>query len=300
MKKKTLLITTAVSSIAIGIGAIYIERNSKSPQERYMETAISSERVTPSTSNENPSFNSTAKPDHSMSSETEVVVTPLPVVLNQTHTIQFEFLSYEIIEDTEMATQTKYSAENFYEGVLPDPNYLKEYTDFPAMRRDYPEFDEYLNTNGNSGMTEAEYQEFMRQHIAEYTTTRHPKTIYFFVRCRLTNINSGPEEYKFDDLRLYAMQDGAQYGVPVECGTYFDHSQHTEGEDRIHDFSNYTFENGESFESIIGFEITEDQIDFSKEIKYYIGVFPIGADVVFFNPSIDDGFIQLDALQKEK
>lgn len=298
MKKLILPIAFTISAIATIFCVAMIEKNKKTPVERYLDTSQTSEN-----SYNEPTVELIENDlPNNLNNDTDPAITN-NVILNKTHTVQYEFLSYEIINDTEIANQTKYLGEFFYDGTVPDPNFLVEYTDFQAMRKDYPEVDEYISSNGEKGMTEAEYQAFLKKHVKEYSTESHPKTEYIFLRCRITNISKDKIDEYLNDIRIVMMYDNKILGFPAEINCYFDCSSHISGDDRIHNFFLYQFEPEETIECVLGCAISEDPqrvIDFSKKYSFYIGFLPIGLENLYqLDPSKDEGFILLDSLQKE-
>lgn len=289
-----IIVAVAILAAAALVAIVILERNSKTPQERYSDSIDTTVSIGQETSDVSYNSNETSETNES---------TVIPdTVLNTTHTVEYEILSYDIIEDVNISTQTKYTGDNFYDGCLPDPNYLKEYTDYQAMRKDYPQYDEYLSSNGEKGMTSSEYQKFMKQHLKEYTTQRHPKTKYVFLHCRITNISSKPVEEYINDMRVVVMSGGKPVAVR-EINCYFDKSQNTDGDDRTHSFLIYVFKTGETIECVLGCCIEEDErtgMSFSEDNKFYAGFLPIGLDNPFqVDPVNSKGFIALDKIPKE-
>lgn len=303
MKKKVLPFVIIISAFIVIVSVMIIEKNNKTPVERYLDTSQNAENSINEPSAE--SYISITTVDSSLVSDVEDTRSEgvSGAVLNTTHTAQYEFLSYEFVEDVDIASQTKYAGEYFYDGTVPDPDYLVEYTDYLAMRKDYPEVDEYISSNYEKGMTASEYQAFLDQHLDEYTTSFHPKTKYLFLKCRISNVSNGSIIEYINDLRIIMMNEGNIIGIPTEFNCYFDHSKNTTGDERIHNYFQYRFEPGETIECVIGCSIREDpriEMDLSKEYSYYIGFLPIGLDNLNqLNPSIDEGFVLLDSLQKE-
>lgn len=277
MKKSIKAFVIILSVIAVSITITLIETNRKSPVDRFAEIARTTDNA----------YGGSAKES-------------FKTIYNKNQTVKYEFRSFELIEDSDIAKQNKYHEEYFYEGHFPDPNYKEEFVDFQSMRRDYPNVDKYLSSNGSKGMTDSEYEEFYEQHVAEYTTNRHPKTKYMFFHCRITNISDGPLEEYINSIVILAMRDGKNVGY-AEIGCYFDHPQNTKGEERIHDYCLYRFkDNGDYIECVIGCELKETYVDFSDNNDYYIGIYPIGFDSNnAFNPEIDSNFIKLSLLPRE-
>ena len=151
-------------------------------------------------------------------------------------------------------------------------------------------------------MTSSEYQEFMKKHLKEYTTQRHPKTKYVFLHCRITNISSKLVEEYINDMRVVVMSGGRPVAVR-EINCYFDKSQNTDGDDRTHSFLIYEFKTDETIECVIGCCIEEDErtgMSFSEENKFYVGFLPIGLDNPYqVDPVNSKGFIALDNIPKE-
>ena len=195
--KKASLIVMALFVVASVIGVMVIEKNRKSPQDRFLETS------------------QTVK-------QTDGYV---PVkILNNEGNLQYEFLSYEFVDDKDIEKQTKYKAEYFIEGKVPPSDYVVKWTDFDAMARDYPKFDEWRKSDCSKGMTEGEYEEFMRIHEPEYTIDKHVKTKYLFVKCRITYIGGGRKKVPMDDFNLFFMC-GNDYRGSGDIDCYFDHPQ---------------------------------------------------------------------------
>lgn len=278
MKKVNILISLTLMIVAV-ITVLYIEKNNKTPQERYAETA---------------GLNRKALSEDSLLTGEEKSTK----ILNQTNTIEYEFLSYEIVDDYDVVNIHKYNKNSFIEGDYPDLESTIEIIDYSAMRKDYPSVNEYIESNGEKGMTAAEYQEFLNQHLEEYRTSKHLNTKYVFIRCKIKNISTSRVNEIINDVRVFAMCEGKTKDIE-EINGYFDHSQHTEGEDRIHSFFHYTFEPGESIECVIACKFADNRIDFSKNISYYIGFEPIGLDDPYrFDPSLDDNFVPICTLTK--
>ena len=294
-KNSVILILLSVFCILVCCAIVQIERNSKTPHERYSAGLAYSETE----SEVNHIEVTTDSSGEVTTTESSSAITTV-TILNRTHTVQYEFLSYEIVDDSEIEDQFQYAAEYYKDSEVPSSDYQVEYVDYLSMRNDYPEVDEYISSNCERGMTAAEYQSFLNLHIAEYTTSRHPKTKYLFLRCRITNVSSQLVEERINELCVIAMRDGNFEGI-VEMNNYFDCPQNTEGTDRDHSFFLYTFQtSGESIECVIGCAMREEFVDFSGENTYYVGFVPHGVDVYnMFDPALDDGFVCISDLPQE-
>ena len=223
MKKITLIITAILLTILL-TAVIAIENKSQSPLNRYLETTRESD-----------------KSDY------------IPKeIINNLNNIRYEILSYELIDDKNIEKQTKYKAEYFIEGKVPPSDYIVKWTDFDAMARDYPKFDESRKSNGEKGMNWDEQESFIREHEAEYTKDKHLKTKYLFFRCRITYIGGERKEEWLDNISVFAMRGNSIVGEG-NFFCYFDHSQHIDGEERKNEYFVYRFDKvGDSIECILG------------------------------------------------
>ena len=269
--KKASLIVMALFVILSVIAVMLIEKNRKTPQDRFLETS------------------QTAKQADGY----------VPVkIINNEGNLQYEFLSYEFVDDKDIEKQTKYKAEYFIEGKVPPSDYVVKVVDFDAMRRDYPKYDEYVSSNCEKGMTWAEAEAFEREHEAEYTTEKHVKTKYLFVKCRITYIGGGLKKVPMDDFSLFFMRGNDYIGSgDIDC--YFDHPQPELWEaGRTWDFFWYRFDKvGDSLECVLGFRLSGDDIDLSQEYTYYVGFQPsVTHDNEQFNPAIDKKCVALNDL----
>ena len=303
MKRKIVPITVTVLLIALIVSVIVIEKNNMAPTERFEESSQSTDN------NEQDSSNMSENSD--VSDISEATDTQTKAIINNTHTAQYEFLSYDIVEDTDIADQTKYKGEYFddspaynaglvvdyyLDGHIPNPNYLKKYIDFEAMERDIPELYEYHSSNGTKGMTDSEYQKLMDNPPEKYITFRHPKTKYLFLHCRVTNV-SDDELYEPIHELIVIGRRGDDYVGGSSWLNYYDYPRY-EGKGLAQQW--YHFEKaGDVLECVIGWEITEDEIDFSEDTKYYVGFLPVGSDSDEINPAMVPSFVEVNSLPRE-
>ena len=278
MKIKAIIIAIAMLFAALIIAVIKTEKSRKTPMDRFLETSQTK-----------------------IKSENYV---PIKILMDNKN-IQYEFLSYDLIDDKDIEKQTKYKAEYFIEGKVPSSNYVVKWTDFDAMARDYPKYDEYRKSNGEKGMTDAEYDDFMRIHEPEYTIDKHIKTKYLFIRCRITYIGADGRNIWLGQPHVFAMREKTKV-ITVSGGSsycYFDHPQPVLWEDgNREDFFWYRFEKeGDSLECVLGIRLRGDRgADLSKENAYYIGFESTASysDYDQFNPAIDSRCVALDDLPK--
>lgn len=275
MKKKLPVIVVTLALVGLVAAVIAIERKSKTPIDRYMETTQTTKQT--------------------------VKYSPAKIISNDEE-LQYEFLSYDLIDDKDIETQTKYKAEFFDDGKLPPSDYVVKKVDHAAMRRDFPKYDEYVSSNCTKGMTYEEYEAFMREHEDEYSTEVHVKTKYYFIRCRITYIGGGINESNEKCVSAFdfLIMNGDKMIGASNPGCYFDHSQNTEGERKR--FNYYRFEKvGDSIECIIGGRLREDYDRFSQATGYYVGFQPgtTYSDEDQFNPAIDKRCVALKDMPKE-
>lgn len=274
MKKKLSVIVAALALVGLIAAVIAIERKSKTPMDRYLETTQTTKQ--------------------------QVKYTPAKIIDNDGG-LQYEFLSYDLIDDKDIETQTKYKAEYFDDGKLPPSDYVVKKVDHAAMRRDFPKYDEYVSSNCTKGMTYEEAEAFKREHEDEYSSEVHVKTKYFFIRCRITYIGGGIIEGNEKCIGAFdfLIMNGNKMISASNPGCYFDHSQNTEGERKR--FGYYRFEKvGDSIECIIGGRLRDDEDHFSEATGYYVGFRPmLASDEDQFNPAIDKRCVALKDMPKQ-
>ena len=276
MKKKAVLIFVVIFVIASVAAVIAIEKNRNTPMERFIKTVQTTKHAD----------------DY------------VPVkILNNDENVQYEFLSYDLIDDKDIEKQTKYKAEYFVDGKVPPSDYVVKKTDFDAMARDYPKYKEYRNSNGKKGMTQAEAEEFMRIHEPEYTVDKHVKSKYLFVRCRITYMGNGRKEEYLSLFDVFAMRKNEHIGPLNDEFCYFDHPQPDIWEDgRTGDFFWYRFDKvGDSLECVLGCRLRGEYFDLSEENMYYIGFQPgaVYSDLDQFNPAQDKRWVALNDMPRE-
>ena len=276
MKKKAVLIFVVIFVIASVAAAIAIEKNRNTPMERFIKTLQTTKHAD----------------DY------------VPVkILNNDKNVQYEFLSYDLIDDKDIEKQTKYKAEFFVDGKVPPSDYIVKWTDYDAMARDYPKYDEYRNSDGNKGMTKSEAEEFMRIHEPEYTIDKHIKSKYLFVRCRITYMGNGRKKEFLSLFDVFAMRGNERIGPVNDEFCYFDHPQPALWEDgRAGDFFWYRFDRvGDSLECVLGCRLRGEYFDLSEENMYYIGFQPgaVYPDLDQFNPAHDKRCVALNDMPRE-
>lgn len=272
-KKATVIVSVIVLSILL-FAVIILEKSNKTPMQRYLESS----QIAKATDNY------------------------IPVkLLNDDGNLQFEFLSYDLIDDKDIEKQTKYKAEYFIDGKVPLSDYVVRDIDYEALRRDYPKYDEFYSSNGEKGMTYEEAGELVREHGSEYMIDKHIKTKYLFVRCRITYVGNGRSEEWLNLFDIFVMRGNAIVGL-CNMNCYLDNSQHREEGVSEDDFFRYKFEKvGDSVECVMGCRIRGDFVDLSEENIYYVGFQPGTrySDYDQFNPAIDRRCVALRDIPKE-
>ncbi len=276
MKKKAVLIFVALFAIASAVGVMVIEKNRKTPMERYLETS-----------------QTTTQPEKYIPAK----------IVDYDGGLQYEFLSYDLIDDKDIETQTKYKADYFSDGKIPSSDYVVKKVDYDAMARDYPKFDEYRESNCTKGMTYEECEEFMREHEDEYSSEVHVRTKYFFIRCRITYVGGDVNDTnrKCLNFDFLIMNGDKRVGDSHNPNCYFDLSQNTEGKEQKTDSVYYTFGKlGDSIECVLGGRLIDENDQFSDATAYYVGFLPWSyEEAEKCNPAIDSKFVALKDMPKE-
>ena len=272
-RKATVLVSVIVLSILL-FAVIILEKSSKTPMQRYLETS-----------------------QPAKSSDKYIPIK----ILNDDGNLQFEFLSYELIDDKYITKQTKYKAEYFIDGKVPSSDYVVRDIDYEAIRQDYPKYDEFIKSNGERGLTYDEEEEFIREHGPKYMIDKHIKTKYLFVRCRITYLGNGRSEEWLNLFDIFVMRGNTMIGL-CNMNCFLDCSQHTKEGVSENDFFRYKFVNaGDSIECVMGCRIRGDFVDLSEENTYYVGFQPGTrySDYDQFNPAIDRRCVALNDIPKE-
>ncbi len=190
--------------------------------------------------------------------------------------LSIEILSSEVIEDTEIESQTKYPAEWFASGELPDADYQTEYIDYRKVREACPELKAmWDNPNDYSIPEVVEIYEKNWDVTRQYITLGHPKTRYVFAKCKITNLRNGNNNASVGVYIFTSSENSKILGMSDTCLQYFDKAVNLVGEDRDHSFFWYPFKEGEVLECTLGFEIPEE---YNENDKFYIGIPAPGED----------------------
>lgn len=272
-----------IGLVFVGIGGCLLfsfisqnEKNNLSPVERYQENI---EDIN----------NESSDQDTTPEAETA----KQPAIVHES--LKYEILSYEIIDDSEIASQTKYAAEHFCNGELPDPDMMEEYQDTEAIMEQCPELKD-LWENSESYSVE-ETKEIYNSHldvIEANTSMVHSDRHYVFVKVRVTNPwNRSVSQYLSELECVISSKDKEQYGTRTDTMCYFDQSRHTEGEDRIHSFFLYEFEPNETIECTLGFAVRDEV----ENPDYYIGFVDTELQNEGMNPTLGKYMVNLGNIE---
>jgi hypothetical protein len=255
MRKKIVsgIILVVILSICVVV-VTRIEQMKKPPLERYIDEQ---EQTSVNVQTDSSS-------DEVVSSEVPEETTTLEnrnVILNDGCTLEYNIISYEVYDDTNILSQKQFLEEYYLDGEYPDPNYLYSGIVYHQLRKDYPEFDEYLDLDYEDHINSTfDYDGFMAEHSDEYTITEHPDTRYVFVTFEVTNI-SDANVYDSVPLRLciendnpvYDAGDGYNDYMCLDSVSYFDYLPDVSGEEFTHHRTWYNFAPGESHTFTVGY-----------------------------------------------
>lgn len=285
MKKVIYLVGTLM--VILG-GSILIfcvsqnEKNNISPVERYQESTENEVNV--ETQNEK-SNTDAQNPDKESESQTIMIHGPL----------KYEFLSYEIVDDSQIGQQTQYLPDHYYNQEFPDPNELVEYQDRDAIMEQCPELKALWENPENYSMEES--REIYNSHldvIEENTSMVHPAKHYVFVKCRITNsLDKGFSQHLSEMDVVLSDKDNTNFSISTDTMCYFDQATHTEGDDRLHSFFLYEFEPNETLECTLGFEV-RDEVD---DPDYYIGFVDVELQNEGLNPVLGKYMLNLENIE---
>lgn len=289
MKKIKWIILGVVIIAAGAVGVVYISKNEKDKQypfERYQEEQAQAETTETHTGDDREEIS-----DGGTSGKTED---------HHSFTqgnVTYSFLAVDVIPDTEIETQTKYPAENFTDGKLPDANYETWTYDFEKMMQEAPALKDIFTSKTDYTVEEysAIYDENV-QAINDSGYMGHPKTDYYFVKMQIKNESQDKvRDVYLTELRLIATNTTHKAYDYYDGVCYFSASQHTEGDDRVHSFFTYSLQPGEVLDCIVGFEVRRDQI-YPSDQFIYAGLISPSMDDVWVNPAEYETSVLLDGL----
>ena len=211
--------------------------------------------------------------------------------------VTYSFLALDVIPDTEIETQTKYPAENFTDGKLPDADYETWTYDFEKMMQEGPALTE-IYTN-KTDYTPEEYQKIRDENdqaVKDSEYMGHPKTDYYFVKMQIKNESQDKvRDVYLTELRLISTNTTRKAYDYYDAVCYFSAAQHPEGDDRVHSFLTYSLQPGEVLDCIVGFEARRDRI-YPSDQFIYAGLISPSMDEVVVNPAEYETSVLLDDL----
>lgn len=253
-----------VMVVFVVVGAVCIafivknEKNKQAPIERYYEKNESEEDNEKDHTGESKKENQTDSNDfterHSF----------------QQGNIIYEFLSVDIVEETEIKTQTKYPAANFYDEVFPDSNYQATVRDWKTMVEEAPELKNIFESSFDYSYDEYEkiydkYEDIIKKNTYE----AHPNTRYYFVHMRVTNTSDEKNrDVVMNELRTIVTNGNKKTSSINESICYFSSPQNIRGEERAQFFFWYNMAPGEVLECTVGFQVRDDWIYPSDQYVY--------------------------------
>lgn len=273
------------------------EENTQNPVERYQESLQEEKEESASQADDGAQADATDASDVSaQTADTQEQTESMTMTYGS---LSYAFLSYEVIDDSEIASQTTYPAECFYEGELPDPDATEEYIDREAIMEQCPELKEMWEDTENEKYSFEEQKEIYNANldVIEANTYEIPSERYYvFVKVRITNLTDRRIEQYLNELDCVASSaDLEEHGSrTTNTMCYFDKSVYTEGDDRTHLYFLHTFEPNETLECTLGFW-GKDEIE---NPEYYIvvnevelqneGINPVLGKHVFCLGNLDD------------
>ena len=290
MKKIKWIILGVVIIAAGAAGVVYISKNEKDKQypfERYQDEQQAQAETTETQTGddrEEISDGGTSGKTEDHHSFTQGNVT-------------YSFLALDVIPDTEIETQTKYPAENFTDGKLPDADYETWTYDFEKMMQEGPALKE-IYTN-KTDYTPEEYQKIRDENdqaVKDSEYMGHPKTDYYFVKMQIKNESQDKvRDVYLTELRLISTNTTRKAYDYYDAVCYFSAAQHPEGDDRVHSFLTYSLQPGEVLDCIVGFEARRDRI-YPSDQFIYAGLISPSMDEVVVNPAEYETSVLLDDL----
>ena len=290
MKKIKWIILGVVIIAAGAAGVVYISKNEKDKQypfERYQDEQQAQAETTETQTGddrEEISDGGTSGKTEDHHSFTQGNVT-------------YSFLALDVIPDTEIETQTRYPAENFAGGNLPDADYETWTYDYDKMMQEGPALKE-IYTN-KTDYTPEEYQKIRDENdqaVKDSEYMGHPKTDYYFVKMQIKNESQDKvRDVYLTELRLISTNTTRKAYDYYDAVCYFSAFQHTEGDDRVHRFLTYSLQPGEVLDCIVGFEARRDRI-YPSDQFIYAGLISPSMDEVVVNPAEYETSVLLDDL----
>lgn len=293
MKKIKWIILGVVLVAAGAAGIAYIsqkEKDKQYPFERYQEEQAKKETTEAATGAED-SGTEDAEGKAATDDKTE-----------DSHSftqgnVTYSFLALDVIPDTEIETQTRYPAENFASGNLPDADYETWTYDYDKMMQEGPALKE-IYTN-KTDYTPEEYQKIRDENdqaVKDSEYMGHPKTDYYFVKMQIKNESQDKvRDVYLTELRLISTNTTRKAYDYYDAVCYFSAFQHTEGDDRVHSFLTYSLQPGEVLDCIVGFEARRDRI-YPTDQFIYAGLISPSMDEVVVNPAEYETSVLLDDL----
>lgn len=292
MKRKTTWIITGIVLLITGSISLYIvsenEKEKQYPVERYMEQNGTTEKeldlsdIASGTDSKNEFQNA-----HSLTNRN----------------VKFEFLGYELIEDTEIEKQIYYIDPAHYDDQsIPDADGYDEYDEIYDLDRMYNDFPEYLDIQQHK--YDYSYEEYLERYEktvqgldwSEYYLGKgHKKTYYCFIKMHITNLSDDDTDCCLNELYLIWTNKEKSRDDYTDNMIYFDHPQNVDGEERLHRFTWYHMKKRETLDCIIGYKIEMSDFDYiyPETPLFYIGTISSQRQDMWENQTISNTVIPL-------
>lgn len=304
--KKTVLVAAGICIVLLGLAFVNnnLEKNKKKPYERNTENSDTSETISEThdqtdsepTTEESKKISIVSGDVGNNDEEKNWKNTAGDNIFNSDG-VKVECLSVDVVEDTDIVKQTKYSAEYFKTGELPDPDFIEKITDMEAVFEQAPDYEKLYNSpveNEDDMNKLREMQEKNKDLLEENTKYIHPKTRYYFVKCRITNENEEAVDKVLSFYTQFVLSNKSQMWN-IDNQVYFDKSIHMVGDDRADWFFLRTLEPAEVLECTLGFEVSDS---YNGSVTLYIGEPPLTDEL--FDPDSYPDLVKLDNIPRER
>lgn len=273
MKKKIVFVSLALLIVVGGTVVVArMDNNKQTPLERHIEQINQEQNSENNTLSTSPSGEVEQVPDSGEISDSNVMY-------NNRHTLEYQIITYEVYDDSNILNQVQFPIEYYLEDRYPNPNYIYNGIAWHNLREDYPEVAEYLDLDYEDYINSSfDFEGFMTEHSDEYTISEHPETRYVFVTIEVTNISDN-EIYESVPQLLCIENDVQAYDYDIHwygasMVTYFDYIPDLSGDELLHKRTWYNFAPGETHRFTIGYTLRAYPFDdspllFSDNDTYY-------------------------------
>lgn len=232
-----------------------------------------------------------------------------------------EFISCEIIDESYLRDNERYSVNDYMLREFPDVDYQKYYFDAKSAAKE----SEVMNLLFGENSSELNYEQWLNiyednseevdmyreKHIIYY----HPQTDYYFVKCCVTNTTDSSVKEQYDDEgNMIYRNEYSLNGIKIVMSNgmgsfyysdepvYLFNGMHNEDDDRIKSFFKLTLKPGESREVVIGIPVAYDKYQYNnlgdKSLyRPYIGILDMTLIDEGIDPALGPDMIPLDNIE---